>query len=103
MSKIVTYSEVRDNLKAYLDYVTENHDPVFITRKNGEEVVMIAKSDYEAMDETAYLLSTEANKKALLDTIDKINRGDNTDCVTFNSTEEMRKYFKNLPDEECEG
>ena len=76
MSKIVSYSEVRNNLKTYLDYVTESHDPVFITRKNGEEVVMIAKSDYEAMDETAYLLSTEANKKNLLETVNKINEGD---------------------------
>ena len=99
MSKIVSYTEARDNLKTYLDYVTTNHDPVFITRKNGEEVVMIAKSDYEAMDETAYLLSTEENKKRLLDTVTKINSGDKTGCVTLNSSEEMDEYFKKYIEE----
>ena len=90
MSKIVSYTEARDNLKTYLDYVTESHDPVFITRKNGEEVVMISKSDYEAMDETAYLLSTEANRENLLESIKEIERGD---IIRFESVDALKKHY----------
>ena len=94
MAKIVTYSEARNNFKKYLDYTTDNHEAIFITRKNAQEVVLMSKADYEAMNETSYLLSSQANRKNLLDTIQDIEAGNNKDSITFKSTKELREYFE---------
>jgi len=89
MSKTISYSEARNNLKTYLDYVTQNNDIVVIKRKDGKNVVIVAEEDYDAMDETSYLLSTEANKKNLLESVASINRGDWKELKSYSSVQEM--------------
>lgn len=80
-----------------MDYVVENHDPIFITRQNGEEVVLISKADYQAMDETAYLLSTEVNRKELLESIRNIESGEyKKDALVFETDEELRDFFEKI-------
>jgi len=97
MSKTISYSEARDNLKTYLDYVTQNNDTVIIKRKDGKNVVIIAEEDYDAMDKTAYLLSTENNRNNLLEAVNSINSGEYLkDAVTFNSVEDFSNYIQNI-------
>ena len=97
MSKTISYSEARDNLKTYLDYVTQNNDTVIIKRKDGKNVVIIAEEDYDAMDETAYLLSTENNRKNLLDAVKSINNGEYLkDAIAFNSVEDFSRYIQDI-------
>jgi antitoxin YefM len=40
-----------------------------VTRRNGGDVVILAREDYEAMDETAYLLRSPANAKRLYEAL----------------------------------
>ena len=93
MSKIITYSEARDHLKTYLDYVVNNNDPVFITRKNGEEAVLISKKDYDSIEETEYLLTSHANKKYLLESINSVNNGDWREWKSF-SIDDLKNDLK---------
>ncbi len=90
MPKEVSYSDAREHFKTYLDYVTKNSDILTITRKNGDDVVMIAKSDYEALEETLYLLSSAKNRKHLAETIDSEGKGE---VVTINSQNELNNFF----------
>jgi antitoxin YefM len=62
---IVNYSEARQNLKSLIDKVWEDSAPVFITAKGGKNVVLMSMEEFESYDETSYLTSTKANKKAL--------------------------------------
>jgi len=48
---------------------------VIITRKNSEAVVMISLEDYEALNETAYLLQSPRNAKRLLESIEELETG----------------------------
>ena len=64
-SDIITYTEARNNLKAVMDKVWDDSVPVFITRPGGKHVVVMNKDDYDRRNETEYLTSTKANKKAL--------------------------------------
>ncbi|HPO50315.1 MAG TPA: type II toxin-antitoxin system prevent-host-death family antitoxin [Spirochaetota bacterium] len=62
----ISYSEVRKNFKRYLDDVYNNHDPMIITRKNNENLIVISLEDYNSLTETQYLLSSENNRKHLI-------------------------------------
>jgi antitoxin YefM len=52
-----------------------DRDPVIITRKREQAVVMISLEDYEALEETAYLLRSPANAKRLIASIEAAEEG----------------------------
>jgi antitoxin YefM len=72
---VTTYTSFRQQLKSYLDKVRNNHTPLFVTSANGEDVVVISKSDYESMEETFYLLKSPANATRLLKSIADYENG----------------------------
>jgi len=73
--KQVTYTEARQNLSSLLSSVCNDCEEVYISRRNGDRVVIISASDYESMKETAYLLSNEVNKQHILDSIKEATTG----------------------------
>ena len=70
-----TYSDTRANLKSVMDRVVDDRAPVIVTRQSGEAVVMVSLSDWNAMEETAHLLSSPANAARLLDSIRELDAG----------------------------
>lgn len=72
---ITTYTNFRQNLKSFLDKVFMNHSPLFVTRANGEDVVVLSKSDYESMQETLYLLKSPKNAARLLKGLEDYEKG----------------------------
>lgn len=62
----INYTDLRQNLKARLDRVYKDHEPLIITRKHNENVVLISLDDYNSLTETQYLLSTEKNREHLV-------------------------------------
>ena len=71
----MTYTAARENLASTMDRVCIDRDPVIITRKRDQAVVMLSLADYESLQETAYLLRTPANAKRLFDSIENLNAG----------------------------
>ena len=67
--RVVNYSELRKNLKGYLDGVHRDRQPLVVTRRNNEHVVMISIDEYRSFAETEYLLSEEANARHLRDSL----------------------------------
>ena len=55
--------------------VCDDHDPVIITRKQNDAVIMMSLEDYEALNETAYLLHSPKNTKRLLESIEELVKG----------------------------
>ncbi len=72
---ITTYSNFRQNLKTFLDNVVTNHVPLFVTRSNGEDVVVLSKKDYESITETLHLLSSPKNAERLQRGIEEFEKG----------------------------
>ena len=62
----LTYTAVRANLASTMDRVCNDHEALIITRNGEQAVVMLSLEDYNALEETAYLLRTPANGKRLL-------------------------------------
>jgi antitoxin YefM len=71
----LTYSQARSNLAKTMDKVCDDHSPLIITRKNQRSVVMISLEDYEALEETAYLLRSPKNARRLLESIAELESG----------------------------
>jgi len=67
--EIATYSDFRQNMKTYLDEIECTHKPLFITRQQGQEMVVLTKEDFTSLQETLYLLGSTANAKRLHDSI----------------------------------
>jgi antitoxin YefM len=73
--KAITYTSARENLAATMDKVCEDRDPVIITRKREQAVVMMPLEEFEALEETAYLLKSPANARRLLESIHQLEQG----------------------------
>lgn len=71
----MTYTAARENFASTMDRVCIDRDPVIITRKRDQAVVMLSLEDYESLQETAYLLRTPANATRLLASIENLNAG----------------------------
>jgi len=73
--KTMNFSHTRQNLASTFDLVVDNCIPVTVTRQNKEPVVIISMKDYRAMEETAYLMQSEANAKRLNRSIAQLEAG----------------------------
>ena len=71
--KTVNYSELRQNLKASLDEVSENNDLLIVHRPKGKTIVMMSIEEYSALQETLHLSKSKANRERLELAIDNIN------------------------------
>jgi len=71
----IPYTRLRANLAGEMDRVCEDHAPVIVTRKASSSVVMISLDDYEALEETSYLLRSPKNARRLLESIAELEAG----------------------------
>lgn len=85
----VSFSEFRANMASYLDHVHDDSLPLVLKRRTGERFVIMTEAEYNALDETAYLLSTAANRKALLEAINEPT----SKLKKYKSADEIRKEF----------
>ena len=75
----ITYTEVRRRLAETMEKVCDDHSPVIVTRKAARSVVMIALEDYEALEETAYLLRSPRNARRLIESLAELGSGGGTE------------------------
>ena len=71
----ISYSHARQHLAETMERVCADCEPVIITRRQAGAVVMISLADYEALEETAYLLRSPANAARLAESIRQLEAG----------------------------
>ncbi len=74
----MSYTAFRNELAKVLDKVNDDHKPVLITRQNGKPAVVISLEDFQAYEETAYLMASPKNAQRLNDAINQVNAGNAT-------------------------
>ena len=75
----ISYTAARENLASTMDRVCADHTPVIITRNRDQSVVMLSLEDFQAMEETAYLLRNPANAKRLISAAAQLMAGQGTE------------------------
>jgi antitoxin YefM len=75
----ISYTAARSNLAKTMEQVCDDHAPIAITRKGEGAVVMISMEDYQALEETAYLLRSPKNTRRLIESIADLEAGNGSE------------------------
>ena len=71
----ISYTAARENLASTMNKVCEDHAPIIITRNRDQAVVMMSLEDFEALEETAYLLKSPKNARRIMSAISQLDAG----------------------------
>ena len=59
----VNYTHLRENMKSYMDDVTDNYETVIVTRKDNKNVVMMSEEGYNNLMENLHIMEDKANRR----------------------------------------
>lgn len=68
----LTYSYTRQHFADIMDKVNDDRAPVLVTRQKGKPVIMMSLDDFNALEETAYLLRNPENAKRLIASVEQL-------------------------------
>ena len=71
----INYSRLRQQMKKYFDIISDTFETVIVTRKNGENIVMMSEDNYNNLMENAYLTSSKANLDWLMESKKQYEEG----------------------------
>jgi len=84
----INYSKITKTFTDMMVRVFEDHEPLIVTHQKSPPVVMLSLADYNAMEETMYLLSNPSNAMHLRESISEFENGNyyineliDVDCV----------------------
>ena len=63
----VNYTNLKENMKSYMDKVTDDNETVVVTRKNNKNIVLISEESYNNLLENIYITSSKENYDWLMD------------------------------------
>ena len=81
------YTNVRANLKSYMEKARNDYETVVITSKDGN-VVMLSEEEYNNMKENLFIMSNPAMVKRLNESIEQIINGQFVEL----SLNELKEY-----------
>ena len=87
--KVTSYTDLRQNLAAHLDRVSDDHEPLLVTRSNGAHAIVLSLEDYNAMNETEYILSSKANADHLRESIAQMKRGETAGATSIEELDRL--------------
>ena len=75
--KTITLSSLKAKMNYYFDLVSNSMDVIIVLRNNKDEdaIVIMSIQEYNSLKETEHLLSTKANQKRLLESIQQVEDG----------------------------
>ena len=84
----ISASEARQRLFPLLEQVNTDHEPVRITSKAGDAVLMSA-DDYDSWQETVYLLRSPENARRLMEAVARDRSGNPPVGTSIEQMKEM--------------
>ena len=71
----VNYTNLRDNMKTYMDKVTDDYETMIVTRKDNKNVVMLSEEAYNNLMENVYVMGNKANYDWLMESKAQLESG----------------------------
>jgi len=61
----ISVNKFRDNLKTFVEQVVTEHSPLKVTRRSGDDFVVLSADDWEREQETLYVLQNNGLTKQI--------------------------------------
>ena len=71
----VNYTNLRDNMKTYMDKVTVDYETMIVTRKDNKNVVMLSEESYNNLMENIHVMGNKANYDWLMESKAQLEAG----------------------------
>lgn len=71
----VNYSTLRNSMKKYFDIITDSFETMIVTRKNGNNIVIMSEDTYNNLIENNYLTQNKANYDWLMESKMQLESG----------------------------
>jgi len=68
---VINYTDLRSNLKHWLDKVVDDVNELIIKRKGSKDLVLVSLDEYNSLKETAYLLKGK-NRDILMSSVKEL-------------------------------
>ncbi len=88
----VNYTNLRDNMKTYMDRVTDDYETMIVTRKDNKNVVMLSEETYNNLMENVYVMGNKANYDWLMESKHSLKR-ENPLFTILRRCSQMNKVF----------
>jgi antitoxin YefM len=72
----ISYTEARERLASVWDETISTREPVVIDRRGHESVVILPASEWQGLQETAFLLRSPTNARRLLGALNRLDQGE---------------------------
>ena len=73
----ISVNQFRDNLKTYVEQTVSEHEPIKVTRRAGEDFVVMSADDWEREQETLHVLQSNSLMQQIAESMNthKNNKG----------------------------
>ncbi|RHM62905.1 MULTISPECIES: type II toxin-antitoxin system Phd/YefM family antitoxin [Coprobacillaceae] len=75
----INYSTLRSSMKKYFDIITDSIETIVVTRKNGNNIVMMSEETYNNLIENSYLTQNKKNYDWLMESKSQLESGKTID------------------------
>ena len=65
----ISVNQFRDNLKTYVEQTVSEHEPIKVTRRAGEDFIVISSEDWDREQETLHVLQSSDLMKQIADSM----------------------------------
>lgn len=69
------YTTLRDNMKTYMDKVTDDYETMIVTRKNNKNIVMMSEESYNNLVENIHVMGNKENYDWLMESKRQMEQG----------------------------
>jgi len=73
--KAINYTTLRENMKTYMDEVTNDYEVMVVTRKDNKNVVMLSEETYNNLMENIYITGNKENYDWLMESQKQLEKG----------------------------
>ena len=65
----ISVNQFRDNLKAYVEQTVSEHEPIKVTRRAGDDFIVMSADDWEREQETLHILQSSNLMKQIAESM----------------------------------
>ncbi len=69
----ISVNQFRDNLKTYVEQTVSEHEPIKVTRRAGDDFIVMSADDWEREQETLHVLQSNSLMKQIAESMNTHN------------------------------